>query len=135
MAGKVISGLWTSFLPAPLAVRDMVYPQTVSGRTAVAGRRIVNAGRRPRMNAPPSRRGAERSDEPAVQIGALVPLARPGWVEAGRHLLAGLELGVSEVNEAGGIGGSPLGLVIRDTAPDPQRATAAVDELTRLGVA
>jgi ABC-type branched-subunit amino acid transport system substrate-binding protein len=87
------------------------------------------------MNAPPTRRGAERSDEPAVQIGALVPLARPGWVEAGRHLLAGLELGVSEVNDAGGIGGSPLELVIRDTAADPQRATAAVDELTRLGVA
>jgi hypothetical protein len=23
-----------------------------------------------------------------VQIGALVPLSRPGWTEAGRHLLA-----------------------------------------------
>ena len=30
-----------------------------------------------------------------VQIGALVPLTRPGWVDAGRHLLAGLvSLGV-----------------------------------------
>ena len=27
-----------------------------------------------------------------VQIGALVPLTRPGWTEAGQHLLAGLEL-------------------------------------------
>jgi hypothetical protein len=27
-----------------------------------------------------------------VRIGALVPLTRPGWVPAGRHLLAGLEL-------------------------------------------
>jgi ABC-type branched-subunit amino acid transport system substrate-binding protein len=87
------------------------------------------------MNAPPSRPGAERSDESAVRIGALVPLSRPGWVEAGRHLLAGLELGASEVNAAGGIGGRPLELVIRDTAADPQRATAAVDELARLGVA
>jgi ABC-type branched-subunit amino acid transport system substrate-binding protein len=50
-------------------------------------------------------------------------------------LLAGLELGVDEVNDAGGIGGRPLELVVRDTAADPQRATAAVDELARLGVA
>ena len=41
-----------------------------------------------------------------VQIGALVPLSRPGWVEAGRHLLAGLELAVREVNDAGGIAGA-----------------------------
>jgi ABC-type branched-subunit amino acid transport system substrate-binding protein len=87
------------------------------------------------VNAPPPRRGAEPSDRSAVQIGALVPLTRPGWVEAGRHLLAGLELGVGEVNDAGGIGGRPLGLVVRDTAADPQRATAAVAELARLGVA
>ncbi|WP_442939002.1 ABC transporter substrate-binding protein [Nonomuraea sp. K271] len=37
-----------------------------------------------------------------VRIGALVPLSRPGWVEAGRHLLAGLELAVREVNDEGG---------------------------------
>jgi ABC-type branched-subunit amino acid transport system substrate-binding protein len=87
------------------------------------------------VNTPPSPPGAERSDESAVRIGALVPLTRPGWVEAGRHLLAGLELGAGEVNDAGGIGGRPLELVIRDTAADPQRAAAAVDELARLGVA
>ncbi|MFC9926575.1 ABC transporter substrate-binding protein [Streptomyces sp. NPDC127190] len=88
------------------------------------------------MNAPTSRRpGAERNDGSSVRIGALVPLTRPGWVEAGRHLLAGLELAVREVNDAGGIGGRPLELVVRDTAADPQRAAAAVDELARLGVA
>lgn len=77
----------------------------------------------------------QRTDESSVRIGALVPLTRPGWVEAGQHLLAGLELGVREVNDAGGIDGRPLELVVRDTAADPQRATAAVDELARLGVA
>jgi ABC-type branched-subunit amino acid transport system substrate-binding protein len=87
------------------------------------------------MNAPPSRLAAERSGESAVQIGALVPLTRPGWVEAGRHLLAGLKLAAGDVNDGGGIGGRPLELVIRDTAADPQRAAAAVDELARLGVA
>ncbi|QFQ94985.1 amino acid ABC transporter substrate-binding protein [Streptomyces phaeolivaceus] len=74
------------------------------------------------------------SVESSVRIGALVPLTRPGWVEAGQHLLAGLELGVREVNDAGGIGGGPVELVVRDTAADPERAATAVDELSRLGV-
>src|SRR5919204_6881935 len=74
------------------------------------------------------------ADESPIQVGALVPLTRPGWVEAGQHLLAGLELAVREVNDAGGIVGRPLELVIRDTAADPQRTAAAVDELSRLGV-
>src|SRR2546429_818376 len=87
------------------------------------------------MNTPPSPPEAGRTAGSSVQIGALVPLTRPGWVEAGRHLLAGLELAVHEVNDTVGIAGRPLELVIRDTAADPQRAAAAVDELARLGVA
>jgi ABC-type branched-subunit amino acid transport system substrate-binding protein len=75
------------------------------------------------------------ADESAIQIGALAPLTRPGWVDAGRHLLAGLELAAREVNDAGGIAGRPLELVLRDTAADPQRAAAAVAELAHLGVA
>ncbi|OVZ99983.1 amino acid ABC transporter substrate-binding protein [Streptomyces sp. CS113] len=70
-----------------------------------------------------------------VRIGALAPLTRPGWQEAGRHLLAGMELAAGEVNDAGGIEGRPLELVVRDTAADPHRAEAAVEELARLGVA
>ena len=87
------------------------------------------------MNTPPSPPGAEPADVSAVRIGVLVPLTRPGWVEAGRHLLAGFELAVCEVNAAGGIAGRPLELVVRDTAADPKRAAAAVDELASLGVA
>ncbi|MFF4381739.1 ABC transporter substrate-binding protein [Kitasatospora sp. NPDC001547] len=83
----------------------------------------------------PSATGARRGEGPSVRIGALVPLSRPGWVEAGRHVLAGLELAVGEVNEAGGIGGRPLELLVRDTAADPRRAAEAVEELAGLGVA
>ncbi|HEX6337426.1 MAG TPA: ABC transporter substrate-binding protein [Jiangellaceae bacterium] len=86
------------------------------------------------MNAPPSPFGAERTAGPPVRLGALVPLTRPGWVEAGRHLLAGLDLAVREVNDAGGIDGRPIELVVRDTAADPERAAAAVDELAGLDV-
>ena len=87
------------------------------------------------MTSPPSPTGPQRQDGAPVRIGALVPLSPPGWVEAGRHLLAGLELAVREVGDAGGIAGRPLELVVRDTAADPQRAAAAVDELAGLGVA
>ena len=85
------------------------------------------------MSTPPPPPGA--TDGSPVPIGALVPLTRPGWVEAGRHLLAGLELAARDVNGAGGIAGRPLELVVRDTAADPQRAVAAVDELAHRGVA
>lgn len=73
-------------------------------------------------------------DQSYVQIGALAPLSRPGWIDAGRHLLAGLELAIEEVNRAGGIAGRPLKLVVRDTVADPHKAIAAVDELASLGV-
>ncbi|WP_435862978.1 ABC transporter substrate-binding protein [Streptomyces massasporeus] len=78
---------------------------------------------------------AERSGGASVRIGALAPLTRPGWVQAGQHLVAGMELAVREVNDAGGIAGRPLELVVRDTAADPRRAEAAVEELAGLGVA
>ena len=77
----------------------------------------------------------KRIDGPSVRIGALVPLSRPGWIEAGQQLLAGLELAVRDVNDTGGIQGRPLELMVRDTAADPQKAIAAVDELAGLGVA
>ncbi|ALG10130.1 ABC transporter substrate-binding protein [Kibdelosporangium phytohabitans] len=76
----------------------------------------------------------DQEDRP-IRIGALVPLTKPGWVEAGRQLLAGLELAVGEVNDTGGIGGRPVELVVRDTAADPGKAASAVDELAGLGVA
>lgn len=75
------------------------------------------------------------ADNTPVRIGALAPLTRPGWVESGRHLIAGLELAVREANDTGGVAGRPLELVVRDTAADPQKAAAAVDELAHLGVA
>ncbi|SPO01767.1 uncharacterized protein DNG_04440 [Cephalotrichum gorgonifer] len=84
---------------------------------------------------PPPVTSAEPASIPAILIGALAPLTPPGWVQAGQHLLAGLELAVREVNDAGGVGGRPIELVVRDTAADPQRAVAAVEELAGLGVA
>ncbi|MFI9832311.1 ABC transporter substrate-binding protein [Streptomyces sp. NPDC051913] len=83
----------------------------------------------------PSPAVAEPHDGSAVRIGVLAPLTRPGWTEAGHHLLAGVESAVREVNDAGGIVGRPLELVVRDTAADPAKAAAAVAELADRGVA
>jgi len=70
------------------------------------------------MNQPPS--------QSPIRIGALAPLSKPGWTEAGHHLLAGIEAAVSD-------SGLPIELLVRDTAADPARATAAVDEVADLG--
>jgi len=70
------------------------------------------------MNQPPS--------QSPIRIGALAPLSKPGWTEAGHHLLAGIEAAVSD-------SGLPIELLVRDTATDPARATAAVDEVADLG--
>lgn len=86
------------------------------------------------MNRSPVSSKRERTIARPVKVGALVPLSRPAWVEAGKHLLAGLDFAVREVNDAGGICGRAIELIVRDTAADPQQAVAAVDELARLGV-
>jgi ABC-type branched-subunit amino acid transport system substrate-binding protein len=70
-----------------------------------------------------------------IRIGVLAPLSPPGWVEAGRHLLAGLQLARSNINRDGGIEGMLVELLVRDTAADPGRSAAAVDELAQLGAA
>ncbi|MGW7265880.1 ABC transporter substrate-binding protein [Streptomyces sp. NPDC054842] len=86
------------------------------------------------MTTPPTVLRNKPIEASSVRIGALVPLSRPGWSAAGRHVLAGLELAVAEVNMAGGIAGRPLELEVRDTAADPEKAAAAVDDLADSGV-
>src|SRR5262249_33460971 len=71
----------------------------------------------------------------AIRLGGVMPLSRPGFLEAGRHLKAGLELAVADVNGLGGVGGRPLELLIRDTGAGPAQAVAIVNELHNDGVA
>lgn len=69
-----------------------------------------------------------------LRIGALAPLTSPGWVDAGRQLVAGMALACDDAN-GGDLGASPaIELLTRDTAGDPGRAEAAVDELSAIGV-
>ena len=73
-------------------------------------------------------------DHQTVRVGAFAPLTGPGFVPAGRHLRAGLELGVEDVNQAGGVGGQFVDLTLRDTGGNPDRATSALDDLDADGV-
>ncbi|NJB35805.1 ABC transporter substrate-binding protein [Croceivirga sp. JEA036] len=69
-----------------------------------------------------------------IYLGVIVPLTSPGWAEAGKQVLAGIELGVSEINSSGGISGKPIKLLVRDSAADPKKASKFVEELVGLGV-
>jgi branched-chain amino acid transport system substrate-binding protein len=46
----------------------------------------------------------------------------------------GVQLAVAELNAAGGIGGRPVELLVRDDRQDPETARAAVEDLIRNGV-
>ena len=69
-----------------------------------------------------------------LSVGAFAPLTSPGFVPAGRHLRAGLELGVEDLNGAGGVDGQSVGLDVRDTAGSPGHATSALHDLDAKGV-
>ena len=71
---------------------------------------------------------------PAVKVGAFAPLSSPGLVPAGRHLKAGLELGVEDFNQAGGVDGQLVELMMRDTEGSPDRATVLLHDLDAEGV-
>jgi branched-chain amino acid transport system substrate-binding protein len=46
----------------------------------------------------------------------------------------GIELTARSINEAGGIGGRPIEIIVRDDGDDPDRALATDQELAKLGV-
>ena len=63
-----------------------------------------------------------------VQIGILSPLTG-GAAGTGQAQCAGFELALQEINEAGGVLGEPLELIIEDTQANPQVALAAFEKL------
>jgi ABC-type branched-subunit amino acid transport system substrate-binding protein len=71
----------------------------------------------------------------AVRVGGVAPLTRPGLVPAGRHLKAGLELGVADANQAGGVHGRVIELLVRDTRGRAEHARSALADLHAAGVA
>jgi branched-chain amino acid transport system substrate-binding protein len=64
-----------------------------------------------------------------IKIGALAPLSAPGSVTGGTAMKAAFEIGVEEINAAGGVLGKPVQLVFVDTEGLPERGTAAMERL------
>lgn len=74
-------------------------------------------------------RPAIAASEP-IRIGYLPALTGPSS-STGIGINRGTELAVKEINDAGGINGRQIELVVRDTQSDPTKAVNAATELTR----
>jgi len=72
--------------------------------------------------------GASAAQAEALRLGALLPMTGDLQVY-GESSLNGIRLAVSEINEAGGVGGEPIVLVVADDQTSPQ---AGVDAAQRL---
>ncbi|MBE9573366.1 MAG: ABC transporter substrate-binding protein [Proteobacteria bacterium] len=65
----------------------------------------------------------------SVKVGVIVPLAGPA-ISWGQHSLLGAEIARDEINDAGGIGGIPLELIVEDTASKSDQAISLARKLT-----
>ena len=72
------------------------------------------------------------SEVDEVVIGATAPLSKPGSVVGGRVMQAAFSIAVDEINDAGGILGKPLRIIINDTEGLPERGTAVMERLITL---
>jgi len=76
--------------------------------------------------------GASASGEP-IKIGSLTSLTGP-FTSWGIHASAGMQLAVDEINEAGGVDGRMLELVIVDDQSDAEEASIQLERLHEEGV-
>src|SRR5215467_3016381 len=74
-------------------------------------------------------RPANAASEP-IRIGYLPALTGPSS-STGIGINRGTELAVAQINDAGGINGRKIELIVRDTQSDPTKAVNAVAELTQ----
>ncbi|MCC6453781.1 MAG: ABC transporter substrate-binding protein [Caldilineaceae bacterium] len=74
-------------------------------------------------------------DGAIVTIGAIIPLSSPGAILAGFAMQAALNIAVSELNEQGGIEGTPVRLVTYDSAGSPERSAQFAERLILLDCA
>jgi ABC-type branched-subunit amino acid transport system substrate-binding protein len=70
----------------------------------------------------------EREANGTLKVGTLLP--QTGQLESlGPPMVAGVQMGVQEVNDAGGVNGAPVELIETDDGTDPDIANTAVDRL------
>lgn len=64
-----------------------------------------------------------------IKIGVVAPLSAPGGVETGQALVDGAKIAAEEINNAGGLLGQKVELVIGDTSGLPEKGTAVLERL------
>ena len=64
-----------------------------------------------------------------IKIGVTVTQSPPGSVVQGTQVKDGLEVAAKIINDAGGVNGRPIQLVVEDTQGLPEKARAAVEKL------
>ena len=79
------------------------------------------------------RRALAQAQSGPVKVGFVYTLSG-SLADLGTYSLVGAQLAVKEVNDAGGINGRPMELVVRDSRFDPKAAVAAMHELAGTGV-
>lgn len=90
----------------------------------------AEATKEPAAEAEATKEPAEEaaSDEP-IKLGGLAPLSAPGSVVGGEAMREAMIIAVEELNEAGGILGRPVELIVVDTEGLPERGTAVMERL------
>lgn len=101
-----------------------IIEQTVTEEVQVEVTRVVEVEAVPGRCAPTSVDGLEE-----ITIGASAPLSKPGSVTGGLVMQAAFAIAVDDVNEAGGVLGLPVNLVLYDTEGLPERGTAVAERL------
>jgi branched-chain amino acid transport system substrate-binding protein len=64
-----------------------------------------------------------------IKIGGIAPLSPPGGVQTGESLRDGMKVAIKELNDAGGLLGQPVELLIEDTSGVPEKGAAAFERL------
>jgi ABC-type branched-subunit amino acid transport system substrate-binding protein len=64
-----------------------------------------------------------------IKIGGLAPLSAPGSVTGGEAMRAAMNIAIEEINEAGGLLGCEVDLIIGDTEGLPEKGTAIMEKL------
>ncbi len=114
-------------VPVTVVVEKEVVVEKVVIQTVVVEKEVVVA-------APVAGRCAATDINQVEQIiiGAAAPLSKPGSVTGGIVMQAAFNIAVDDINDAGGILGKPLRLIINDTEGLPERGTAVAERLITL---
>jgi len=81
----------------------------------------------------PSTTTIPRADDGTLVVGAVLPTVGAA-AEIGKSMSAALDLAVAEINDAGGVNGRPMRLVVREEGESPDVALASLQNLAQLGV-